>query len=57
MRARRGPVSWLEDPFANGAFPRYARSDPLSCDRNSFLLQWRGRAGVSPDFRNGPVSL
>ena len=48
MREQRRPVSWLEAPspaFPGSKAPVAGRAT-VNC-----LLQWRGRAGIAPDFR------
>ena len=56
-----GPVSWLEavrSPFPGGHLDR---PSGLSSERWSrqagSLLQWRGRAGLAPDFRKALLSI
>jgi len=47
VREQTGPVSWLEAPSL--AFPGPSPSGRRS--EGESLLQWRGRAGLAPDFR------
>jgi hypothetical protein len=57
-RARTEPVSWLEaePPTFPGPIGPVAlgRSTPAP-QKKPGLSQWRGRAGLAPDFRKGPV--
>ena len=47
MREQTWPVSWLEAPS-----PAFPGTDPSGEGATAWcLIQWRGRAGITPDFR------